>query len=361
MENLRNLEDNSTDYMYYCDKMLKSSGHADIGPQSDALWFKGAKDFKKADLDPMNKSLSTCHGKSLHFKIWDTSTVGEHKILFDTKNIKGTSTPLLPSDVPNSQGTAQDFSYVTTSALGLRKEPSAEEQFVSECDLSFNIKLKTDKNFKEHESAVSLGYEHPAFEKYTSIANFRENCSDFEGPKGAQDERKSMLPSLQCLSDAADSPVDHDCSSVGTLDDETFFSAKSSSFYSRSSSPVSLDDSTDVEPYVFEETLEDLSSLPLYRQSHNSQIVPYAEVQSPVWDPYSENKNAEHPERTALYSKTRPRNAACNTDLSWVAVSFTDKETQTKTRSTQDTGVNTDPIESGLFCQTPVSSCRDPV
>lgn len=351
MESSQCLEDNRTDDMqYYCDKMLKSSGHAAVSPQSDALWFKGTNDFKKGDLDPMNTSLSTCRAKSLHFEIWDTSRVEEQDLACDTKDIKGTLKPVLSLD----QGTAQDLSYVTTCLPGLRKEPSAEKQFVSECDMSFDMKLKTDKNFKEPMSAVSKEFENSAFDNYTSISNFKDDCSGFEGSKGAQDEWKSNLPPLQCFSNVADNPVDYDCSSVGTLDDETFFSAKSGSFYSRSSSPFSLDDSTDVEKYVFEETLEDLASFSFYRQPHNSQIVP---VQTPVWDP-SSNKNLQGTEKSTIYSKTKLIHTSSNTDLSWLSASFNDKETQTKTRSTQDAAVNTDPIESGLFSQTPAAALK---
>ncbi|XP_075685738.1 RNA-binding protein 44 [Rhinoderma darwinii] len=363
LENSQSLEDNSSNRYTQtsCDSMLRRSGHADVNhvtkvnPQRDTLWFDVANDFKKEDLDPGKKSLGAC-------RFWDTSTVGEPEITFDSEDIKYCPTPVLPLDAPNNQETSQDLAYVKPCLPSLTKEPFTQKQFVgdckavskvsSECEMSCSMKLKTGKNLKEYESAVSKGFEDSEVND-RNIIKSKDSCFTFEGSKRvvSQDERNGILPWLKCSSD-----VDDDCSSVDILDDETFFSVKSGSFYSRSSSPFSLDDSTDIEQCAFEEALEDLSSLSLYGQAHNSQIVPYGGDQSVILGPPSDMKNVQRannaPLSFAVHGETKPGNVSCHTDFSWVSRSSNDKETQTKKLCTQDTGVNTDPIESGLFSQT---------
>ncbi|XP_056390813.1 RNA-binding protein 44 [Hyla sarda] len=352
MENSRRLKDNyNPSYsLDYCDRMLQSSRPADMNPQSDTFWLEGDNDSKKEDLDPGNKSLSACNVISLQVEKKGTAKVGEPAKSFDSENIKHSLTPVLPLDLQNHQETAQDFAYFRSRFPSLTKESFAKKQYVndskevniesSECDFSCHMKLKMGNNCMHHKFALFKDYE-----------NFQE--SDIVAP----DERSSPMPWCKYFSDVADNPVDPDCTSVDVLEDETFFSVKSGSFYSRSSSPLTLDDSTDVEQCDFEEALEDISSFSLYKQSPNSQIVPYADVQSPVWDSFLDIKNTKctaneqkgFVEKKTIYSKSKQRNVLCNTDLSLVSVSYNDKETQTKTRSTQDTGVNTDPF--GLFSQ----------
>ncbi|XP_069839276.1 RNA-binding protein 44 isoform X2 [Dendropsophus ebraccatus] len=349
MENSQSLEDNySSGYSEeYCDKMLLSSRHGNINPRSNTLWYERDNDFKK-DLDPGTKSLNACDAKSLHLEMWDSATLQEPIKTFDTEQIKDPLTPVLPLNFPNNQKTGQEFAYVT-SCLQTTK-PLAKEQHFSDCqavykesseyDLSCHASLKTGKNFEERDS-FSRGYE--SFEDSNRVV--------------AQDQR-SPLPWRKCISDGADH-VDNDCSSVDIPDDETFFSVKSGSFYSRSSSPFSLDDNTDVEQCVFEEALEDFSGFSKYIQSHNSPIEHEHWEQSPVWDPFLEikhmtrttNEQKGSVEKTTVCSKTKQRDALCNTDLSLVSVSYDQKETQTPIKSTQDTGVNTEPIESVLFSQ----------
>ncbi|XP_071977503.1 RNA-binding protein 44 isoform X2 [Engystomops pustulosus] len=220
----------------------------------------------------------------------------------------------------------------------------------SEYDLPCHVKQTIGKNLKEHESSFLEGYEKKITDGTLNIKS-KDNGLNFEGPDRtvAQDEMKTTQPWLKCFSDFPDRPVDQDCSSV---DDETFFSVKSGSFYSRSSSPFSLDESTDVERCVFEETLEDLSSFSFYKQSPLANFHPLLRDLS-----FQNTKFTTNEEIHSVVGKSKNKDVSCNTDLSGdISLPYMSKETQTNRRITQDIGVNTDPMEGGFFSQTPAAA-----
>ncbi|XP_077128417.1 RNA-binding protein 44 isoform X2 [Ranitomeya variabilis] len=342
MENTRGSEEkygtvHTKDY-----RMTQGSGHTGSSIQSDPLWFDVDN-----DLHPGKKSLVTCDAKSLNLKNWDTLGFG-NKIAFDTEYRKNCPIPALPLNVSH-QEKAQHLHYEASSLPSLAKEIFPESQCVcdsqavskgtSECHL-------TNENFNKHKSAAL----HFSGSSETIKSKDGGLCFEDRKREFIQAGSKNILPWLKCFSDIADNPEEHDSSSVDLLEDETFFSVKSGSFYSMSSSQCSLADSTDIGQCIFEEALEDLSSLSLDRQFHDSLIVPCSEIESPLLEPSVKYVNHRTDEGIAKAAISKQGHTSLNTELSQVSLSYNGKETPTR-KSTQDTGVNTDPIQHGLYPQ----------
>ncbi|KAM5151868.1 RNA-binding protein 44 [Mantella aurantiaca] len=152
------------------------------------------------------------------------------------------------------------------------------------------------------------------------------------------------------LLDKFEKPIDQEYSIGDLCDDDTFFSIKSGS-YSRSSSPLSLDDHTDAESCFFEEALEDLSSNYLYNQKKHLQ----GNLRT-FNDPDQQSvavslKMSNGVEVTAK----QYRNISCNAALSTLNDYRSDKETQTKVIESLEMGVNTDVDFAGISSQDAVN------
>ncbi|XP_073409348.1 RNA-binding protein 44 [Dendrobates tinctorius] len=346
MENSRGFEKYGTvhtrDY-----RMMQGSGHTGSNLQNNPLWFDVA-----SNLYPGKKSLVACDAKSLHLKNWDTLGFG-NKITFHTEYRKNSPIPALPLNISH-QEKSQRLLYRASSLPSLAKETFPENRWACDSQAvsqgTSGCRL-TDENFKEHKSAALSICGNSETTNRHSMSKSRDEGLCFEDPKREliQSGSTNILPWPRCFSDIADDPEEHD-SSVDLLEAETFFSVKSGSFYSRSSSQCSLADSTDIGQCIFEEALEDLSSLALDRQFHESPIVPYSEIQSPLWDPSVKYVNHPTDEGITKTAISKQGHTSCNTELLRVSLSYNDKETQTR-KSTQDTGVNTDPIQHGLYSQ----------
>ncbi|KAM4026364.1 RNA-binding protein 44 isoform 3-T5 [Anomaloglossus baeobatrachus] len=349
MENSRRFEENywtvpAKDY-----RMMQGSAHTDMRVQRDPLWFDVAADIRKSDVLPKKNNVA-CHAKSLHLENCDTLVGFGHKI-FDKDS-------LIPLNFSHKQEKDTFLVFEASSLQSLAKETFPSRQCACNCQATSgrssacDLRVKADENFLEHTfPALKICEDSETMNRRIKSKDSGLGFDD-TNMELVQAEGKNIPPWPKCFPDVTDDPGDHDSSSVDLFEDETFFSVKSGSFYSRSSSPFSLDGSTDIEQCTFEEALEDLSSLSLDRQGHDSLIVPNANVHSQLLD--TSIKYVKHPtyERMAKSAVSKQRSISCNTDLSWVSRAYDDKETQTR-KSTQDIGINTETIQYGLYSQIP--------